>query len=85
MAKKPRVQASKAGQSKSGRRESKTVGGVRDGCGDGDAGDECGVRSGRRASLEYLLLAAGVEVRHTHTHTHTHTHKHTHTHTHTHW
>jgi hypothetical protein len=61
VAKKPRVQASKAGQSKSGRRESKTVGGVRDGCGDGDAGDECGVRSGRRASLEYLLLAAGVE------------------------
>ena len=65
VAKKNRVHASKAGQSKSGRRESTTVVVVRDGCGDGDAGDECGVRRGRRASLEHLLLAAGVEVRHT--------------------
>jgi hypothetical protein len=55
VAKKPRV------QSKSGKRESMIVVAVRDGCGDGDTGDECGVRRGRRASLEHLLLAAGVE------------------------
>ena len=65
MAKKPRVLGSKSVQSKGGRREPKRAADtVRDGCG-GETGDECVVRSGRGASLEHLLLAAGVEVRET--------------------